>query len=82
MGTYNREICWAISNKTFAKFKICIVVEKLEFFKSLCLDVSTRWWNSTYLMLQTAQQQYKKSFDGFFEEDTFIMRTPFLELCG
>ncbi|KAK5793664.1 hypothetical protein PVK06_034816 [Gossypium arboreum] len=36
------------------KFKECVVVEKIECKKMLCLDVCTRW-NPTYLMLDTAQ---------------------------
>ncbi|XP_057958509.1 zinc finger BED domain-containing protein RICESLEEPER 2-like [Malania oleifera] len=48
-------------------FKHCAEVEKVECKKMLCLDVSTRW-NSTYLMLDTAQR-YKMAFERFRDED-------------
>ena len=61
------------SPSRLAKFKTCIVIEKLVFTTSLCLDVYARW-NSTYLMLAAAQQ-YEKAFGTFFEEDqTFVQR--------
>nr|KJB39155.1 hypothetical protein B456_007G001000 [Gossypium raimondii] len=50
------------------KFKECVVVEKIECKKMLCLDVCTRW-NSTYLMLDTAQN-FERAFEGFEEQDT------------
>ncbi|KAL1148934.1 hypothetical protein V6Z11_A10G158800 [Gossypium hirsutum] len=50
------------------KFKECVVVEKIECKKMLCLDVSTRW-NSTYLMLDTAQN-FERAFERFQEQDT------------
>ncbi|XP_073273203.1 zinc finger BED domain-containing protein RICESLEEPER 2-like [Primulina huaijiensis] len=37
------------------RFKDCCEIEKIESNKSLCLNVPTRW-NSTYLMLNTAQE--------------------------
>ncbi|XP_040948657.1 zinc finger BED domain-containing protein RICESLEEPER 2-like [Gossypium hirsutum] len=50
------------------KFKECVVVEKIECKKMLCLNVCTRW-NSTYLMLNTAQN-FKRPFERFEEQDT------------
>ncbi|KAK5833157.1 hypothetical protein PVK06_016971 [Gossypium arboreum] len=50
------------------KFKECVVVEKIECKKMLCLDVCTRW-NSTYLMLDTAQN-FERAFERFEEQDT------------
>ncbi|XP_057958519.1 zinc finger BED domain-containing protein RICESLEEPER 2-like [Malania oleifera] len=48
-------------------FKRCAEVEKVEYKKMLCLDVSTRW-NSTYLMLDTAQR-YEMACERFRDED-------------
>ncbi|KAK5839264.1 hypothetical protein PVK06_008040 [Gossypium arboreum] len=48
--------------------KECVVVEKIECKKMLCLDVCTRW-NSTYLMLDTAQN-FERAFERFEEQDT------------
>ena len=39
----------------FEKFKACVEKEKIQSKSLLCLDVSTRW-NSTYLMLESAQK--------------------------
>ncbi|KAH1120986.1 hypothetical protein J1N35_004146 [Gossypium stocksii] len=50
------------------KFKECVVVEKIKCKKMLCLDVCTRW-NSTYLMLDTAQN-FERAFERFEEQDT------------
>nr|KJB09837.1 hypothetical protein B456_001G170000 [Gossypium raimondii] len=50
------------------KFKECVVVEKIECKKMLCLDVCTRW-NSTYLMLDIAQN-FERAFERFEEQDT------------
>ncbi|XP_017648042.1 zinc finger BED domain-containing protein RICESLEEPER 2-like [Gossypium arboreum] len=50
------------------KFKECVVVENIECKKMLCLDVCTRW-NSTYLMLDTAQN-FERAFERFEEQDT------------
>ncbi|XP_012438656.2 zinc finger BED domain-containing protein RICESLEEPER 2-like [Gossypium raimondii] len=50
------------------KFKGCVVVEKIECKKMFCLDVCTRW-NSTYLMLDTAQN-FERTFERFEEKDT------------
>ncbi|KAG8497237.1 hypothetical protein CXB51_008430 [Gossypium anomalum] len=54
------------SSARLQKFKECVVVEKIECKKMLCLDVCTRW-NSTYLMLDTAQN-FERAFERF-EED-------------
>ena len=35
-------------------FRTCIKIERIEWSKTMCLDVSTRW-NSTYLMLNSMQ---------------------------
>ncbi|XP_057973894.1 zinc finger BED domain-containing protein RICESLEEPER 2-like [Malania oleifera] len=48
-------------------FKRCVEVKKVECKKMLCLDVRTRW-NSTYLMLDTAQR-YEMAFERFRDED-------------
>ncbi|XP_017613423.1 zinc finger BED domain-containing protein RICESLEEPER 3-like [Gossypium arboreum] len=50
------------------KFKGWVVVEKIECKKMLYLDVCTRW-NSTYLMLDTAQN-FERAFERFEEQDT------------
>ncbi|KAL1161664.1 hypothetical protein V6Z11_A07G151000 [Gossypium hirsutum] len=50
------------------KFKECVVLEKVECKKMLCLDVCTRW-NSTYLMLDTAQN-FERASERFEEQDT------------
>ncbi|XP_040956111.1 zinc finger BED domain-containing protein RICESLEEPER 2-like [Gossypium hirsutum] len=49
-------------------FKECVVVEKIECKKMLCLDVCTRW-DSTYLMLDTVQN-FERAFERFEEHDT------------
>ncbi|XP_070044912.1 zinc finger BED domain-containing protein RICESLEEPER 2-like [Nicotiana tomentosiformis] len=53
------------------KFRECCAHQEVECSKILCLDIPTRW-NSTYLMLETAQN-FEKAFDklhlfddGFF----------------
>ncbi|KAF2289780.1 hypothetical protein GH714_038615 [Hevea brasiliensis] len=56
------------------KFKECIEYEKIDGKSSLCLDVSTRW-NSTYLMLNTAQK-YERAFERKMAE----MLSHFYEL--
>ncbi|KAJ8767800.1 hypothetical protein K2173_020740 [Erythroxylum novogranatense] len=45
------------------RFNEAIVMEMIDCKKSLCLDVSTRW-NSTYLMLDAAQN-FEKDFERF-----------------
>ncbi|WCJ37927.1 Zinc finger BED domain-containing protein RICESLEEPER 2 [Euphorbia peplus] len=45
------------------KFKECIEAEKIPDKNLLCLDVCTRW-NSTYLMLDTAQK-FEKAFERY-----------------
>ncbi|KAH1129802.1 hypothetical protein J1N35_001180, partial [Gossypium stocksii] len=50
------------------KFKECVVVEKIECKKMLCLHVCTSW-NSTYLVLDIAQN-FERAFVIFEEQDT------------
>ncbi|KAG8644083.1 hypothetical protein MANES_11G097150v8 [Manihot esculenta] len=50
-----------------ARFKECVLHEKIESKSSLCLDVPTRW-NSTYLMLNTAQK-YERAFERYESQD-------------
>ena len=52
------------------KFKNCVEIEKIEWSKTLCLDVPTRW-NSTYLMLHTACK-YERAFERYCDEDPFF----------
>ncbi|XP_019179247.1 PREDICTED: zinc finger BED domain-containing protein RICESLEEPER 2-like [Ipomoea nil] len=49
------------------KFKECIKLEKIQSKALLCLDVCTRW-NSTYLMLDSAQK-FERAFERFEEFD-------------
>ncbi|XP_043818222.1 zinc finger BED domain-containing protein RICESLEEPER 2-like [Manihot esculenta] len=49
------------------RFKECVLHEKIESKSSLCLDVPTRW-NSTYLMLNTAQK-YERAFERYESQD-------------
>ncbi|GKE82790.1 zinc finger BED domain-containing protein RICESLEEPER 2-like protein [Tanacetum coccineum] len=49
------------------KFKEYAKIEKCQSIKGLILDVPTRW-NSTYLMLETAQN-YEKAFSRYDSED-------------
>lgn len=60
------------SPSRFQKFKDCAQIEKIESKKLLCLDVSTRW-NSTYLMLDTAQR-FQRAFERFQDEDHLFKR--------
>jgi hypothetical protein len=55
------------SPSRLAKFKGCIERKNITCAKMVCLDVQTRW-NSTYLMLCTAEK-YKKAFELLGEED-------------
>ena len=52
------------------KFKECVDIEKIQSKSLLCLDVSTRW-NSTYLMLETAQK-FERAFERFEEIDPYF----------
>ncbi|XP_071932945.1 zinc finger BED domain-containing protein RICESLEEPER 2-like [Coffea arabica] len=54
------------------KFKECVEIEKIECKRLLCLDVSTRW-NSTYLMLDTAQR-FERAFERFEEQDPYMLQ--------
>uniref|UniRef100_A0A803MEM5 BED-type domain-containing protein n=1 Tax=Chenopodium quinoa TaxID=63459 RepID=A0A803MEM5_CHEQI len=49
------------------RFKKCVVDEKINTKKGLCLDVPTRW-NSTYLMLSAAIE-LEDAFERYSEED-------------
>nr|GMD89744.1 zinc finger BED domain-containing protein RICESLEEPER 2-like [Ipomoea batatas] len=49
------------------KFKECVEMEKIQSKALLRLDVSTRW-NSTYLMLDSAQK-FERAFERFEEVD-------------
>lgn len=50
-----------------AKFKECVISEKIDCKSLLCLDVCTRW-NSTFLMLDTAQK-FEKAFEAYEDVD-------------
>ena len=52
------------------KFKECVDIEKIQSKSLLCLDVSTKW-NSTYLMLETAQK-FERAFERFEEIDPYF----------
>lgn len=56
----------------FQKFKACVLVENIQCKKLLCLDVSTHW-NSTYLMLDTAQR-FETAFDSYHFEDNLFRK--------
>ncbi|XP_021757961.1 uncharacterized protein LOC110722997 [Chenopodium quinoa] len=49
------------------RFKKCVLDEKINTTKGLCLDVPTRW-NSTYLMLNAAIE-LEDAFERYSEED-------------
>uniref|UniRef100_A0A7N0ZXA2 BED-type domain-containing protein n=1 Tax=Kalanchoe fedtschenkoi TaxID=63787 RepID=A0A7N0ZXA2_KALFE len=51
-------------------FRECVVEEKISSKKTLCLDVATRW-NSTYLMLSTAEE-FERAFNRFEERDPHL----------
>jgi hypothetical protein len=51
------------------KFKKCAELAKVQTKAFLTLDVCTRW-NSTYLMLNIAQQ-YEKAFERYSDEDPY-----------
>lgn len=54
----------------FKKFRECAEIEKIDCKKLLSLDVLTRW-NSTYMMLDTAQR-FERAFERFEEQDPYI----------
>ncbi|XP_071914073.1 zinc finger BED domain-containing protein RICESLEEPER 2-like [Coffea arabica] len=54
------------------KFKEFVEIEKIECKRLLCLDVPTRW-NSTYLMLDTAQR-FERAFERFEEQDPYMLQ--------
>ncbi|XVF69485.1 hypothetical protein PTKIN_Ptkin11bG0086000 [Pterospermum kingtungense] len=53
-----------------AKFKECVVAEKIENKGILCLNVSTRW-NFTYLILDNALK-HEKAFETYEELDVMF----------
>ncbi|KAK7331047.1 hypothetical protein VNO77_25257 [Canavalia gladiata] len=58
------------SPQRLAKFKECIAYSKISCKKLVCLDVPTRW-NSTYLMLESAEK-YQIAFEKLeFEDPSF-----------
>ena len=57
------------------KFQECVLFEKIDCKKGVCLDVDTRW-NSTYLMLEVAIK-YRKAFDRLKREDNCFV--PYFE---
>ncbi|CAN4077925.1 unnamed protein product [Withania somnifera] len=65
------------SPQRIAKFKECCESQLITCRKSLCLDVPTRW-NSTYLMLETAQH-FELAFERFsFYDNGFL---DYLRTC-
>jgi hypothetical protein len=64
------------SPERMSKFKECIEREKIKCKNMVCLDVPTRW-NSTYLMLTTAEK-YQRAFDllGEDEHNHFVVPQP------
>ena len=56
-----------LSPNRLASFKSCVEKEKIDGESSLSLDCETRW-NSTYLMLETAEK-FQKAFDRMYEDD-------------
>ncbi|XP_016466536.1 zinc finger BED domain-containing protein RICESLEEPER 2-like [Nicotiana tabacum] len=61
------------------KFKEYCESQKLTSKRTLCLDVSTRW-NSTYMMLDTAQQ-FELAFDKYSFFDTELLHHFRTYLC-
>jgi len=55
------------SPERMTKFKDCIERENIQCIKMMCIDIPTRW-NSTYLMLSTAEK-YQKAFDLLGEDE-------------
>lgn len=51
------------SPSRYDTFLECVELEKIDCKKKPCLDVETRW-NSTFLMLETAEK-YSKAFDRY-----------------
>jgi hypothetical protein len=65
------------SPSKMAKFKRCIERLDIRSKKMVCLDVPTRW-NSTYLMLSTAEK-YQRAFELLGEEDDQLVVPGFLD---
>ncbi|XP_016191851.1 zinc finger BED domain-containing protein RICESLEEPER 2-like [Arachis ipaensis] len=60
------------SPQRIKKFKECIEAELIESKSLVCLDVPTRW-NSTYLMLEHAED-FEKAFDRLYDQETEFFR--------
>ncbi|XP_010236899.1 zinc finger BED domain-containing protein RICESLEEPER 2 [Brachypodium distachyon] len=59
------------------KFKDIVAQEGIEYEKSVCLDVTTRW-NSTYLMMKTILV-FKRAFDALDIQDPAYLCAPSAE---
>ena len=60
------------SPNRFEKFKACVEREKIQSKNLLYLDVSTRW-NSTYMLLESAQK-FVTAFERMEEDDRHFLR--------
>jgi hypothetical protein len=65
------------SSARMTRFKRCIEQLDIPSKKMVCLDVSTRW-NSTYLMLSTAEK-YQRAFEVLGEEDSRLVVPTYLD---
>ncbi|KAM3204906.1 hypothetical protein P3L10_028316 [Capsicum annuum] len=61
------------------KFKECCELEKIACKKSLCLDIPTRW-NSTYLMLNVAQE-FEDAFVSYGALDCGLLHYLLTNIC-
>ncbi|KAM3217385.1 hypothetical protein P3L10_026828 [Capsicum annuum] len=68
-----------VSPARIRKFNECCEFENIECKKSLCLDVPTRW-NSTYLMLDTAQY-FETAFNRYDLEDSGLSTYLAANVC-
>uniref|UniRef100_A0A7N0TTA3 Transposase n=1 Tax=Kalanchoe fedtschenkoi TaxID=63787 RepID=A0A7N0TTA3_KALFE len=67
----NRIVQDGLKEMSNSIFKECVVEEKIANKKTLCLDVPTRW-NSTYLMLSTAEK-FERAFNRYEECDPHLI---------
>uniref|UniRef100_A0A3Q7J4X6 HAT C-terminal dimerisation domain-containing protein n=1 Tax=Solanum lycopersicum TaxID=4081 RepID=A0A3Q7J4X6_SOLLC len=67
------------SSSRARNFLKCVEMQKIECDKMLSLDVPTRW-NSTYLMLDTAEK-FEKAFERFDLYDDICELDAYLKLC-